>query len=694
MHRLGAILLAVLIAIACHAPARASGDFSCSPSFRLSHVEMTGCDNMAILQPGNDTRVNLALLLSDLRGSKGSPSRAAKLDPLFDWSGFVAVFYPDWRAPEDPSYADGEGSRCRSNPSGAAGFESAVNAAGKVPAAERAALIAARRGLQPSCTGASGGAGAITALDAEVKSPSGKAFAAYLKGALAFYDADYGTAATQFATARAGDQPWLKETARYMLGRVEVNRLQVDAFDEYGMLNQEHVVDAKALAAAEGALRGYLHDYLKGAYTASARGLLRRVYWLANQPDKLAAEYVALFAQTPAQRGLSEVDLIQEIDNKLLVPLALTARTDPILLAVLDLQAMRHTDGASDDKPMPVAQIEAQRASFAGNQPLFDYLLAAHALYVAHKPAEVLRLIPDAARQSSFSYTQFSRQMVRGMALEALGDRNARGFWNDLLGGARQPYQRQAVELALAMHDERSNALARVFEPASPVRTPIIRAILLANVAGPSLLRQQAKDQSASSHERELALFTLLYKGVSHGAYRDFLGDLAMVPPNAASEGDWDLLAGEKINLAVFTKTAEKADFACPQLRETATQLARDAGDAHARLCLGEFMRNNGFDQFSLDTQPPKSDLGGSASLFPGTPYSRLEVYKAVMADPRAAPPDKAYALYRAVRCYAPSGNNSCGGKEVPTSQRKAWYDRLKKDYPTSPWAKSLHLYW
>ena len=52
-----------------------------------------------------------------------------------------------------------------------------------------------------------------------------------------------------------------------------------------------------------------------------------------------------------------------------------------------------------------------------------------------------------------------------------------------------------------------------------------------------------------------------------------------------------------------------------------------------------------------------------------------------------AAAGDKAYALYRAINCYAPSGNNSCGGSDVDKSVRKAWFQRLKGDYAKSSWA-------
>ena len=46
------------------APARASSDYSCSPTWKLDQPRFTGCDSMAMLAPGNDTRVNLALLLA------------------------------------------------------------------------------------------------------------------------------------------------------------------------------------------------------------------------------------------------------------------------------------------------------------------------------------------------------------------------------------------------------------------------------------------------------------------------------------------------------------------------------------------------------------------------------------------------------------------------------------------------------
>ncbi|MGH6842615.1 MAG: hypothetical protein ACREDV_11080 [Methylocella sp.] len=68
---------------------------------------------------------------------------------------------------------------------------------------------------------------------------------------------------------RDSSQPWLKQTSRYMLGRVELNRAQANAFGDYGELNMDKVA-AKAVTAAETEFLAYLRDYPAGAYAASA----------------------------------------------------------------------------------------------------------------------------------------------------------------------------------------------------------------------------------------------------------------------------------------------------------------------------------------------------------------------------------------------------------------------------------------
>jgi hypothetical protein len=342
-----------------------------------------------------------------------------------------------------------------------------------------------------------------------------------------------------------------------------------------------------------------------------------------------------------------------------------------------------------DDGPPKLAlagaDLDAQAPKFAGQAELFGYLQATHAYYSANDYRRVLQLLPDNAKQPAYSNLAFSRQVLRGMALAGLKDRNEAGFWQDLLGGAKGPWQRPLAELGLAMNWERTGKLASVFVTGSPVTNAEIRARLIDRSAAPPLLRTIVGNKSNSGEERDQALYTLLANELVMGQYTPFGSDVKQLP------------ADSKKQAGIFT-TGKVSDggYACAPLAVTVAALAKDPGDIPGRLCLGDFFRIQGLDYLHgrYETVPSKDELGGFAIGFPGKRNFRDEFYAAIIADPKAGPSDKAYALYRAVMCYAPSANNDCGGADVPKGQRKVWFDRLKRDYPQSVWAKKLRYYW
>jgi hypothetical protein len=65
-----------------------------------------------------------------------------------------------------------------------------------------------------------------------------------------------------------------------------------------------------------------------------------------------------------------------------------------------------------------------------------------------------------------------------------------------------------------------------------------------------------------------------------------------------------------------------------------------------------------------------------------------------VIADHSAESDARAYAFFRAIRCFAPSGSNDCGKQDIPLSTRKRWFQMLHQEYPNSVWAQSLKYYW
>ncbi|WP_157081305.1 hypothetical protein [Novosphingobium naphthalenivorans] len=683
--------------------AGASGDFGCYPSWRLGLPDYE-CAGTAVIGPRNDTRINLAWLLRE-RAGLSAPGQLAY--PGSDWenSGYGHVFLSwdtmqsaFWPRPDtqvDEESAAYSGSRCQTLDSGGEAFRAALAASKGLKSGERETLSDARDLVKAACDGDKGAA----EWPADVKSGTGLAFLAYLQGARAFYAEDFATARARFAAlAKAGD-PWLAETARYMTARTELAAAQTGAFDEWGFYDNAKA-DKTAAQRGQAALADYLSAYPGGRYAASAQGLERRAAWLMGESLPLARAYSGLLAKQP-QPDAATPGLMEEVDNKLFFGAGLTDMADaPLLLATWDLLRLRQGDpDLAEYRPRPLTaeELAAQAPVFAKEPGLYTFLQASQAFYAAKDYRRVLTLIPDDARRAAYTPLAFSRQMLRGLALEALGDRNAAGFWQELSGGAHDLYQHPAVELALAMNWERHGALAKVFAAGSPVTEPDIRARLLERVAPPALLRQQA-GAGRSALERETALFMLLYKELSRGRYQDFGKDLALVPASAGSDGwigGWNDDSDHKVPLALFTKGRWQAGYACAALARTAATLAVNPADVKARLCLAEFYRLNGFDDYLVGGGGPAADqLGGTPDLFPGTPVTRAGLYAGVLAARGASAEDTAYALYRSVRCYAPSGGNSCGGEGVPLAQRKAWFQRLKREYPKSQWAIALKYYW
>lgn len=682
---------------------QASSDSGCKLQWKLVHTKRSACSNMAILQPGNDTRTNLILMMRDA-GQLPPNEKPGKA--LFGWNELGAALFPnpDGDGNDDYTYP----SRCQSSDSGREAFVQAVRASRKLKGRERDLLISLREAMKPDCENESDFKVAIEEL-AAVKSKEGRQFASYLESALAFYNGEFEASTIGFSgIVKARPKSlWLRQAALYMIARSELNRSQKDSFGRYGWFEMKSV-DQGAVANAERGFQLYLKQYPNGEFAESAKGLMRRVHWLGGNVDKLSAEY-ARALENAEDLDMRRSALVEEIDSKLLPGLIRkNEAADPMLTAMLMLYRMREpgynylVDG--ELSALTDEDFEQVKERFAEHPKLFEYLRAVHAFYVERQPAKVIQLIPDNARAGQYSYLEFSRQALRGMALEAVGDRNARGFWLQLLSGANDYGQRRAVELALATNLERTKDITAVFAEDSPITDQTMRDILLLRTAGPDLLKKQNLNTKATDHERDIALYTLLYKSLTRGRYADFLGALKRAPVNADHFGPYYGFQYEYdygydddppvIPVGMFTRSVEYDDFDCPQLQKTVSTLRSNKNNPTAMICLADYLRLAGFDDYWLDGAIAQDQLGGSESQFPGEPYSRLEVYKKLISG-RATPSNiRAYALYRAVWCYGPSGNNSCGGKDVPTSQRARWFRDLKRNHAGTQWARDLKYYW
>jgi TolA-binding protein len=265
-------------------------------------------------------------------------------------------------APVSNDYAQGEGSRCSNAKDGLETFQKAVNAAAALPKEEALILIAARGALAPDCN-------STTHPDWNapqgIHSALGREFALYIAATNAFYAGDFPAALNNFNSLKKSANPWLKETSRYMVGRTLLNSAQSQAFGEWGDLKLDHVNNDN-LKDAEDAFNSYLHDFPRGLYAVSARGLLRRVYWLGGDQTRLADAFDRALADSDkGANNVSLLDLVQEADTKLLTSAKIDQIKSPQLLAIIDLMRMRSEGGPSgshaDYASLTLADIEAQK---------------------------------------------------------------------------------------------------------------------------------------------------------------------------------------------------------------------------------------------------------------------------------------------------------------------------------------------
>lgn len=697
--------------------AGASGDGGCYPEWKLA-AQQFSCANRMVIGPGNDSRVNLLLLLRDRAGLDGQG--LVPFEPewasfgghaLFEWDDLVWSLYPAIAPAKGQEYAydgsDFSPSRCQSVRSGGEQFLAAVERNRVIPAGDRRALAEGRAKLATICAvqaGQQAGGEPVSVGDLELPrlyaSREGREFGTYLAGAAAFYLEDWNGARSRFAALRTAKDPWLAETARYMGARAELNAAGAPAFDEWGSFDLS-AADKQAAARAASGFAAYLEAYPQGRYAASAAGLVRRALWLQGETGALGAAYARMLERVDPEDAAA-VDLVQEIDIKYLLDAeAGQASAGPWLVAAHDLLRLRN-DGTPDGDgvyydyglpPLTAAELAAQEPAFAGHPDLYTFVRANYAFYVEHDYREVLGLLPDDARKPAYTPLQFSRQVLRGMALAELGDRNEPGFWLELLGGAKGLYQRQTVELGLALSWERAGEVGKVFAPDSPIEDLGVRNVLIENSAGPEVLRQVAGLAGRPQRERDQALYVLLYKQLFRGAYAAAARDLALVPADAPVDSYSEDSGETLVPLGQYTRGAFSDGYPCPALRQTIAQLAANPRAVKARLCLGEFYRLNGFDYIGLGVTPPAGELGSFAS-FPGEPVPRDRIYREVIGEAGVAREDRAYALYRAVYCYAPSGNNSCSGEQAPESERRAWFRRLKGEFGDTRWGREIEYYW
>ncbi len=674
----------------------AGSDEYCAPNFNLDGSDYNACSNLPVLIPGNDNRTNMTLLLSNL-----GLAQIKTLKPDLNlWSAqygsvpFDVTSLPtvtenkinNKRQPfklnqDQVSYEE----RCISLQQGKQTFIDQVKANKSIPTTEKQLLIDARSKLI-DCEKTT----ALIAVNPNWSATT-RQYASYLNGSILFYNANFSAASKIYIALSQVEDPWLKETAQYMLIRTELNTAFASAQDQYGDINPEKI-DHVSVKNFFNNITEYLKLYPQGQYVASARGLMRRGLWLTDRQDLLINEIVWQInhPQSPLY-NLEMNQLPAELDRRVFRSEKFNPKllNEPFFLTTYNLMQMRKT-GDEKYKPITWAQLNNQKAFFKTQPELFKYLQAAHLFYVQGKNQEALSYLPKANSQTN-NALQLSQQFLIGQILEKQNKVQAQQHWLQLYQHANDGNAKALFETALANHFNQSQNTQAFIGKNAQISQAILQKNFISNFANEDALQTIIQSSTSTQNQKNTAIYTILSKSLDAQNFVLFNQNVQYLPKNTAQYKSYESndALKEQPPFADFIWQGSNItpQLKCPDLITLSKQLAQSPKNALLNVCLGEYMRHSRYGDYYYSWHNDEQNQ------FKGTPFARGTVYKKIIKNEPNGDL-KAYALYRSVMCYSPNGTNDCGDIEVSKNTRKQWFDQLKRDYPNSNWAKSLKYYW
>jgi len=692
----------------------------------LAAASGDGCDQWCgelpsayFLAPMNDTRSNVGLLLEDL----GQLAYAPKSLP-FHYGEFIGEASDSGEAqagestlgslaqelgigPDAVSQALGRQGgggfgRCLSdNGEGVEAFFRALKASA-LPAADALALATERLRFLGLCQNA------LADFQPLQVSEKARPHAQYLEAAAAFYAGQFDRALPLFQSLSASTDGWPRETSMYLLGRVALNQAQA-RFDDWSAPGPENI-DRPSLDRAAAAFGDYLKAYPTGIYAASAKGLFRKLHWLASDHAALATDY-----QRWLESGLGTVEdqqlalaFIQETESK---QNPAGAQLDglwpaPVLAAAKILSSWR-SDGDPPKDPVGKDLIAAHGGAFAGAklEGTDAYLQLARTYWVDRDYGGVIQATASDQVLEKASNRIFSRSVLRGLALLATGrTQDAETLWLEIVKTDRHPGHQRQAQWLLALTLAGSGRLDSVYAQDTAVGEAEIQEFFV-HQASPAQLESLSQRQDLPPRVRSLAYYDLVNGQLRHREFKAATQLLAAHDPAGYSLGQ------DKLAPLSWAGHADDG-YACPPLKELLVLLQKSPIATHSLNCMGDFLRTQDWDggpaviadQEYADEGTHRwhylSDYGlaakqPTAGRFVGDVSTSLDYYREVIErSGKGGGKDVAYALHRATNCFASSGNNHCGAQDIPKETRAAWFKRLKSEFKQTSWAKEQKYYW
>lgn len=712
------------------------GDY-CSSNFSLDNRIYNECKiNFPTLDTGNDTQANLYLLLADkgliyfdTTDSKNPYNNHIHAYPLsLDALKSSAVNVA--KNPKQSFLAQSETSDhaeyCNSFYTGIEALNNALEIDPSLTAKEKQQLLQFRQAIRSECADSfNHEALVVNDVSFPLKwSIHAQPYADYILANQLFYlgkPSDFYSAQTIYRSLsllKTNNNPglsWLIDTSNYMLIRTGINRIFRLGSEDYNY-NPDRV-DPKIIATTQKAIDNYLNRFKDGHHAASARGLQRRLYWLTGQQDQLIDE-IEWQINHPKSKlfNLNSRLLPEEIERRVFFlnydkTLDINKLQDPILITSFALYRLRPEDSYFSIKPLKLNDIEQLKPKFKDRMDLYRYLTATYYMVQQNNPRRALYYLPTDSPKGKMSYVEFSQYALKARALQELGrEDKANQLWNQLHHLPKLPFQDRLTDLAIALQADQTNDYSELFGNKATIKSQTLKMRIIKYSADPELLQQIANRYPATNSLGAEARYALLSKSLMHGRYADYLKYKHYLPKNyqqylgydSEDETLWYMPRFSDFNWQGETISS---NINCQDLTTTVIHLKQDPLDRLQNICLAEFIRDsdmvyhlNDYDKdYHVSTEAYSNYrypyLGDIPSRFNGRKLNRLDMYKSIFATNKKDELS-AYALHRALGCFASSGNNHCSDEEVDISVRKAWFKRLKSNFKNTSWAQNQKYYW
>jgi hypothetical protein len=511
----------------------------------------------------------------------------------------------------------------------------------------------------------------------------------YLYASALFYAKAHLEAARVAAQLYHGPSPWVAEAARILAARAYMSAAQT-RWD--GWSDPAGTVDTALIARCAAEYAAYLEAYPQGRYRASAQGMNRRILYLKGDRKALTAILLKEIGEaraawtgdkpTSARLAAALLQYQKRYRDTTACPYA----------SPLQMAGCVKPDLPDSLAAERLAGLEAARDAYRLYPGLFDYYRTALQYRLKDRKA-FLREHGDI--KPGRDLFQRARAALVADAWEQDdepgGWAKARALWDGL--SRANPDSGAYFQSRLAMNYRWRRDMPALLDSASAVRDTMVIGAAIQAYASDSCLKSWLAGSSLKGFARRMICRRLLANRLREKRYGDFTALFASLP-----KADRDYFQSVEASVRLLAKDSLDPkglnDLGYFIVDKTGREPLAWYADNPARYVMGD---TGTYVEYEIPIPPYRKPpcCGESHRPFPDSMGRAHDLF--LLASQQFGPKDKgeeeARALYQLLQCYTRDARYRTSRGDAPLKQRAAWFGRLKRKYPDSPWAGKMAVY-